>query len=52
MADDRKKKSSRPMLLLGALVVAVVAAGLIGWARPSTPVLGPAVTSIREMVNK
>ena len=47
---EQKKKGSSPVKLLILLLVAVAAAALVGYARPDTPVLGPAVTSIRNML--
>ena len=49
---EQKKKGSSPVKLLVLLLVAVAAAAVLGWAQPSTPVIGPAVTSILNMIGK
>ncbi|MCC6151543.1 MAG: hypothetical protein IT461_14930 [Planctomycetes bacterium] len=47
---EQKKKGSSPVKLLVLLILVVAAAGILGWAAPNTPVIGPAVTSIRNMM--
>lgn len=46
---EQKKKGSSPVKLLILLLVAVAAGALVGYMSPATPVLGPAVTSIRNL---
>jgi hypothetical protein len=49
---EQKKKGSSPVKLLVLLLLGIAAAVILGWAQPATPLIGPAVTSMRHMIGQ